>query len=85
MGDKITLTNAQRILLEIITQLESGLTTPIEATKSLNDLKLAAPVEFKANYSIGDFQRIRANARSAYQSSTSEPEPAFESSYQSSY
>jgi hypothetical protein len=83
---KTTITEAQRQLLEIITRVESDDVTPQEASTQLTTLKEFAPEEFKADYTVADFQRIQTNALGSYQSSTGETvEPEFEPSYESSY
>jgi hypothetical protein len=66
---KVSITEAQRQLLEIITQVESGVTSPESAAAQLKTLKEFAPAEFKADYTLEDFQRIKANAVSTYETS----------------
>jgi hypothetical protein len=76
---KLTLTEAQKRLLEIIGAVESGIDTPEEAVIELNDLKRAASeagLPFKAAYELADFQKIRADQLSTYESS----EPSYQSS-----
>ncbi len=81
----LTLTEAQRLLLGIITSVESGVTTPEEAVEELNDLREKAGkagIPFKADYTLTDFEKIRENYVSTYESSSSyEPESSYESSY----
>jgi hypothetical protein len=88
---QLSLTEAQRILLGIITSVESGVTTPEAAVEELSGLKTRAAAEnlpFKADYTLADFEKIRQNYVSTYDSSTPyvdvetsyAPEPSFESS-----
>lgn len=75
MAKKLTLTEAQRLLLGIISNVELGELTPDEAVKELVQLKLdaaAAGFEFKVNYTFDDFERLRENYISNYESSSEE-------------
>jgi hypothetical protein len=77
-----TLTEIQRTLLGIIVAVESGVTTPEEAVDELNKLKAKAAkagLNFRADYLLADFQEIRKNSISSYESSTY-VEPVYESS-----
>lgn len=79
----LTLTEAQRLLLGIITSVESGVTTPEEATDELTSLKTRAAnagVNFKADCTVDDFIKIRENYVSTYESSEPYVEPSYESS-----
>ncbi len=70
---QFTLTEAQRLLLGIITSVESCVTSPAEAVQELTTLKsraVAAGINFKAyNYTLADFQKIRDNYVSTYDTS----------------
>lgn len=82
----LTLTEAQRLLLGIITSVESGVTTPEDAVEELNDLREKTGktgLPFKADYVLADFAKIRENYISQYESTDSEEsyEPSYESSY----
>ena len=69
---KLTLTEVQRRLLEIIGSVESGVTSPSEAVTELGDLKDAATdagLTFQADYTLEDFQKIRATELSTYDTS----------------
>ena len=60
----LTLTEAQRLLLGIITSVEAGVTTPEEAVEELNDLKDRAEeagFPFDADYTLVDFENISRN------------------------
>ena len=84
----LTLTEVQRLLLGIIASVESGVTTPEEAVRELNDLKVKAVVSglrFKAAYTLEDFQKIRQNYISTYESSEAYIEPSYEESVETSY
>ncbi len=91
MANKIGLVAAQRTLLGIIASVESGLTAPTDAVTELAALKAQAPEGFEANYSVEDFERVRANYVSQFETSTDDieldgcEEEAFEKSYESSY
>ncbi len=83
---QFTLTEAQRILLGIITSVESGVTTPEEAALELSSLKARAStagVNFKADYTVADFQKIRENYVTTYDTSAPYEEPSYE--YSNSY
>jgi len=76
---KLTLTEAQRRLLEIIGAVEFGINSPQEAVNELNDLKKAAAdagLPFKAAYELSDFQKIRTDELSDYESSGELYEPS---------
>jgi hypothetical protein len=65
----LTLTEAQRLLLGIIISVESGVTTPEEAVDELNELNTRAEtanLNFKADYTLADFEEIRADYLSNY-------------------
>ena len=65
----LTLTDVQRLFLDIIALLEIGLTTPEGAVEELNDLKQRAKIAgvlFKADYTLMDFEKIRENYLSVY-------------------
>ena len=81
----LTQVQASRLLLGIITSVESGSTTPEDAVKELEQLKSQAPEGFKAAFTQVDFQRIRENYAAIYESSQEETEPEFEPSVESSY
>lgn len=78
---QLSLVDAQRNLLGIITSVEAGVTTPEEAVQELNGLKSDAPLTFRPNYTLEDFQNIAKAAATTYESSTTE---TFDSSYESS-
>lgn len=92
---KMSRITASRLLLGIITSVEAGVTTPEAAVEELKQLKSQAPEGFKADFTIQDFNNIRANYAAAYESSEGDfetsqedeptPEPEFEASYGSSY
>lgn len=74
----LTLTEAQRLLLGIITSVESGVTSPEDAVEELAELKTkAAGLNFKADYTLENFQKIRENYVSTYEASD---EPSYEPS-----
>lgn len=76
---QFTLTEAQRILLIIIANVESGGFSPEDAVRELKKLKStadAAGLLFKAEYTLSDFQAIRKAQVSTYDFS----EPYIESS-----
>lgn len=80
---KLTLTQAQRVLLGIVTSVESGVTTPEEAVNELALLKKEAKeagLNFTANYTLADFEKIQADA-SVYDLSTSTFDESVEPSY----
>jgi hypothetical protein len=59
---KLTLTEAQRILLGIIESVEVGNFTAEEAVQELTELKADAEragLNFRADYTLADFQKIR--------------------------
>jgi len=79
----LTLTEAQRLLLGIITSVEAGVTTPEEAVDELNDLREKAGkagIPFKVDYVLADFVKIRENYVSTYDTSEPYVEPSYESS-----
>lgn len=79
----LTLTQAQRLLLGIITSVEAGYTTPSDAVtelKTLKDQAASAGLLFKADYTEEEFQKLRENFTSTYESSTPYEEPSYESS-----
>jgi hypothetical protein len=77
----LTLTEAQRLLRGIITSVESGVTLPEDAVEELAELKTkAAGLNFKADYTLADFQKIRENYVSTYDSSEPYVEPSYETS-----
>lgn len=81
---KLTLTQAQRVLLGIVTSVESGVTTPEEAVNELALLKKEAKeagLNFTANYTLADFEKIQADSASVYDSSTSTFDESVEPSY----
>ena len=83
-----TLTQAQRLLLGIITSVESGITTPEEAVselKVLQDRAFHEGLTFKSDYTADDFTKLRENYVSQYETSTPYVEPSYEPSYESSY
>ena len=70
---RLTLTEVQRRLLEIIRDIESGLVTPEKAVTELTNLKAAASdagVSFRAEYTLEDFQNVRKTQLSEYDEST---------------
>jgi hypothetical protein len=77
----LTLTEAQRLLLGIISSVESGITTPEEAVTELADLKAKAVKAniptFQADYTLENFQSIRDAYVSEYESSY---EPTYDTS-----
>ncbi len=80
---KFTLTEAQRLLLGIIASVESGVTTPEEAVAELSSLRTRtkeAGVNFKADYELADFQKLRQNYVSTYETSEPYVEPSYEES-----
>ena len=80
---KFTLTEAQRLLPGIIASVESGVTTPEEAVAELSSLKTRAKeagVNFKADYELVDFQKLRQNYVSTYETSEPYVEPSYEES-----
>lgn len=84
----LTLTEAQRLLLGIISSVESGVTAPEEAVDELNDLREKAGkagVPFKADYVLADFEKIRQNYVAQYETSAPYVEESYEPSYESSY
>jgi hypothetical protein len=84
----ITLTELQRLLLGIVSSVESGVTTPAEAANELANLKaraVSAGLKFHADYTEDDFQKIRENYVSMYETSTPYVEESYEQSYESSY
>lgn len=69
---QFTLTQAQRMLLGIIASVESGLTGPVDAFEELKELKVKAKqagLNFTADYSEADFQKIVTDHASEYDSS----------------
>lgn len=67
----LTLTDAQRLLLGIIASVESGVTTPEDAVTELAGLKekaTAAGLNFRADYTLQDFQDIRQKEIETYES-----------------
>ena len=67
---KITLTQAQRFLLGIISSVEAGYTSPSNAVGELELLKKNAAesgVKFNAEYTLGDFEDIRARYTETYE------------------
>jgi len=79
----LTLTEAQRLLLGIISSVESGVTTPDEAAEELQNLRYRATqagVNFRADYTVDDFTKIRENYVSTYETSQPYVEPSYESS-----
>jgi len=66
---KLSLVKAQRLLMGIIASVESGITSPEEALAELASLKKQAPDGFEADYTLEDFQRIREDYSSSYDSS----------------
>ena len=79
----LTLTEAQRLLLGIITSVESGVTSPEDAVDELSNLKGNATksgLPFKADYTLKDFQAIQALSAATYDTSTEYVEPSYESS-----
>jgi hypothetical protein len=85
MASKFTLTDAQRRLLDIVFYVENGTFTPQEAFSELTDLKqdaASAGLQFKAEYTLEDFQKLRSDYMSTYESSVEfvESEPYIESS-----
>lgn len=80
---KLTLTDAQRTLLGIITSVESGVTSPEDAVKEQETLKAeaqAAGLNLNANYTLADFQQVRAAYAAQYESSETYVEPSYEAS-----
>lgn len=77
---KLSLVQAQRDLLGIITSVEAGVTMPEEAVQELNALKSQAPDTFKPNYTLEDFQNIAKAANTEYDPSTPYVEPEYEPS-----
>lgn len=82
---QLTLTEAQRILLGILTSVESGVTSPEDGLSELSSLKARALTDelpFKSNYTLDDLKKIRENHIATYDTST----PVYESSepYESS-
>lgn len=79
----LTLTEAQRLLLGIISSVEGGITTPEDASEELAELKekaAKAGLNFKADYTVDDFIKIRESYVSQYETSTPYVEPSYESS-----
>jgi hypothetical protein len=79
----LTLTEAQRTLLGIVTSVESGVTAPEVAVDELARLKsraLEAGLKFSAPYTLEDFKNLRANQLSQYETSEPYVEPSYESS-----
>jgi hypothetical protein len=69
---KLTLVNAQRMLLGIIASVEVGVTSPVDAVEEVATLKAqaeAANLAFQANYTLADFEKIRTDYVSNYDSS----------------
>jgi hypothetical protein len=65
----LSLTTVQRNFLGIIASVEAGLTTPVDAFNELNDLHaeaLRSNISFTADYSVKDFELVKANADSQY-------------------
>ncbi len=81
----LTLTEAQRLLLGIITSVEGGVTTPEDAISELEELKSRAGANFRADYTVDDFIKLRENYVSQYETSTTYVEESYEPSYESSY
>lgn len=80
---QFTLTEAQRLLLGIITSVESGVTSPEDAVSELKEVKakaVLAGLTFKADYTVDEFIKIRENYVSTYDTS----EPVVEESYEPS-
>ena len=70
---KLTLTQAQRLLLGIISSVESGYTTPEEGIVELEKLQANAKesgVDLIAAYKLADFQRLRQAYIDTYETST---------------
>jgi hypothetical protein len=83
----LTLTATQRLLLGIISSVEAGITSPIEAMAELNELKAQADdagLKFRADYTVEDFENIRQVFVATYETSQ-DPYPAEDTYYESSY
>jgi len=85
----LTRTSVQRTLLGIISSVESGVTTPESAEEELSQLideAEKAGLNFRPNYTVDDFRKIRENYVATYETSQ-DPysgdtyEPSYESSY----
>lgn len=80
---QLTLTEVQRTLLGIVSSVESGVTTPEAAVDELTRLKSRASeagLKFSPLYTLEDFQNLRANQLSQYETSEAYVEPSYESS-----
>jgi hypothetical protein len=80
----LTLTDAQRLLLGIITSVEGGITEPKDAVEELTTLKAQAAkagLTFRAEYTLEDFEKIHQNYVSEYDSSTPDVEYEESTSY----
>ena len=66
----ISLIDAQRALIGVISSVEAGLTTPQEAVEELSAIRDASPESFRPDYTLEDFQRIVENAKGSYKPST---------------
>lgn len=64
----LTVRQAEKNLLGIILDVECGFSTPEKAVEEQAALLEQAPEEFQAEYTLEDFQRIRDNALSTYDS-----------------
>jgi hypothetical protein len=86
----LTLTKVRRTLLGIITSVESGVTSPEDAEAELSQLRNEAEkanLNFRADYTVDDFRKIRENYVATYETSQ-DPYPeedTYEPSYESSY
>jgi hypothetical protein len=83
--DILTLVGAQRLLLGIITSVESGITSPEDAVEELATLReqvAASGIGFHWDYTLEDFQKIRAVSQSACDEDDNRyvPEPSYEES-----
>jgi hypothetical protein len=62
------------MLLGIIASVDMGITSPVDAVEEVATLKAqaeAANLAFQANYTLEDFEKIRAEALVQYDSSDS--------------
>lgn len=80
---QLSLTEAQRLLLGIVSSVESGITSPESAFDELTQLKSRASeagLKFAAPYTVEDLQTLRANQLSEYETSAPYVEPSYEPS-----